>query len=216
MPLHETVDQSSQLRCSALLYSPEIQLPSDFSCAHLIDDLHRCPSYCWSHLLLLIILVTILCESCHATLPSRLKAPCDVSTSYFYWEASWLFHDSCPKNLQWSLFTAEWRAALNSLLKDLNFQLLFFLECDRKCSGLLWRMYMKRYVSMNIVFFTQQWPILSDISLAILALWMHALLCTAVSLHGILAVTMDVLVVVRCSNNIRYLSSRNGWVSLLL
>lgn len=128
MPLHETVNQSSQLRCSALLYSPEIQLPSDFSCAHLTDNLHRCPSYCWSHLLLLIILVTILCESCHVTLPSRLKAPCDVSTSYFYWEASWLFHDSCPKNLQWSLFTAEWQAALNSLFKDLNFQLLFFLE----------------------------------------------------------------------------------------
>ena len=39
MPLHKTVHESSQLRCSALLYCPEIQLLSEFSYVHLIDYL---------------------------------------------------------------------------------------------------------------------------------------------------------------------------------
>lgn len=217
MPLHRTVGESSQLMCSALLYFPEIQLLSEFSCVHLICYLHRCPFYYWSHLLLLVILVTNLCESSSLpTLSSRLKALCeyDISTPYFI--EKYLFHKTYPKNLQCSIFIVEWQAALTSLLKDLNLQLLFFLEVNRKCWHLSWCMYIENYVLMDVVVFTHQWPILHDISLAPLALCMHTLLCTVVSLHSIVAATMNMLVVVRCSNKIRYLSSRRGWVSLLL
>lgn len=78
MPLHKTVNQSSQLSCSAFLYFPKIQILSAFSCVHLIDYLHRCPSYCWSNLLLQVTLVTILFESSSLpTLSSRLKALCE-------------------------------------------------------------------------------------------------------------------------------------------
>lgn len=52
-----------------------------------------------------------------------------------------------------------------------------------------------------------------DMSWAPLAIWMHPLLCTAVSLQSILAATMIVLAVVWCSK-IHDFSSRKGWVSL--
>lgn len=163
--------------------------------------------YCWSSL-------SPLSGNLPVFLPSRAdwRHCVSISTSHFYWETSWLSHNTSPKNLQWSVFIVEWQAALTSLFKGSNLRLLIFLEGNRRL--MMVHLYWKSG-SLEFSVFHTLITYFCDISWASLALWMCALLCTAVSLQSILAATMIVLIVVRCAK-MHYFSSRKGWVSLLL